>query len=190
VVPEFKDLPQYIQGDPVRLRQVLYNLLSNALKFTEAGKITLAVYQGQRQGLETLEFSIEDTGIGVDKAMQERLFRPFTQADSSTTRLFGGTGLGLGISRELIELMGGRVSLDSELGRGTCVSFWIPLKNADSTEERKTQKRIILRPRTVDKELRNATKLNNHDVREENLMHYCMQKLADGVELTSREETS
>lgn len=174
VVPDFSSLPRYVKGDPLRLRQVLHNLLANALKFTETGKITLAVYESTRNGRATLEFSVEDTGIGVDERMKNKLFRPFTQADSGTTRLFGGTGLGLMISRELVELMGGTVSLDSELGRGTCVSFWMPLVKADSAAG---ANRIILRPR---KEEKGKKKKVHNDPQAENLMNYCMQKLADG----------
>lgn len=187
VVTEFKNLPQFIRGDALRLRQVLHNILSNALKFTETGKITLAIYQSERHGRATLEFSVEDTGIGVDARMKDKIFRPFTQADSSTTRVFGGTGLGLMISRELVELMGGTMSLDSELGRGTCVSFWIPLQKETQVQEIKEEGRIILRPRRSGRAVK---PLPDNDARTENLMHYCLQKLADGTELTPREGTS
>ncbi|MCR5756661.1 MAG: hypothetical protein K6F95_01975 [Selenomonas sp.] len=190
VVPKFGDLPQFIRGDALRLRQILHNLLSNALKFTETGKITLAVYQSERRDQPTLEFSIEDTGIGVDKRMQDRLFRPFIQADNSTTRLYGGTGLGLVISKELVELMGGHMSLDSEPGRGTCVSFWIPLQAVRSSQEVQEPRRIILRPRGSKEKVKPAKKKQNGDIKAENLMHYCMQRLNDDVDLTSREETS
>lgn len=186
VVPEFRNLPQFVWGDALRLRQVLHNILANAMKFTETGKITLAVYQSERNGQPTLEFSVEDTGIGVDEHTKNKLFRPFTQADSSTTRLFGGTGLGLMISRELVELMGGTVSLDSELGRGTCVAFWIPLVKAESAQKAPEKGRIILRPRRNG----NEEKTVHKDTRTENLMHYCMQKLTDGIDLPSREESS
>jgi hypothetical protein len=114
--------------------------------------------------------------------MKNKLFSPFTQADSSTTRLFGGTGLGLMISRQLVELMGGTMSLDSELGRGTCVSFWIPLQEADSAGQ---ERRIFLRPRK-----KPADKQADTDPRTENLMHYCMQKLAADEEMAPREESS
>ena len=182
VLTDYSSLPQLVQGDPLRLRQVLHNLLANALKFTETGKITLAAYLGSRQGQPTLEFSVEDTGIGVDERMLDRIFRPFTQADSSTTRLFGGTGLGLMISRELVELMGGTISIDSELGRGTCMSFWMPLQEADSTTG---EKRIFLRPRKADG--KEGSAVLHDDPRTENLMNYCMQKMANGISLPSRE---
>lgn len=182
VTTDFSTLPRFIRGDALRLRQVLHNILANALKFTQSGRITLAVYQSVRHEQPTLEFSVEDTGIGVDARMKNKLFSPFTQADSSTTRLFGGTGLGLMISRELVELMGGTMSLDSELGRGTCVSFWIPLQEADSAGQ---ERRIFLRPRK-----KPADKQADMDPRTENLMHYCMQKLAADVEMAPREESS
>ena len=182
VTTDFSTLPRFIRGDALRLRQVLHNILANALKFTETGRITMAVYQSVRHEQPTLEFSVEDTGIGVDERMKNKLFSPFTQADSSTTRLFGGTGLGLMISRQLVELMGGKMSLDSELGRGTCVSFWIPLQKADSAGQ---ERRIFLRPRK-----KPADKQADTDPRTENLMHYCMQKLAADVEMAPREESS
>lgn len=182
VMTDFSTLPRFIRGDALRLRQVLHNILANALKFTETGRITMAVYQSVRHEQPTLEFSVEDTGIGVDARMKNKLFSPFTQADSSTTRLFGGTGLGLMISRQLVELMGGTMSLDSELGRGTCVSFWIPLQEADSAGQ---ERRIFLRPRK-----KPADKQADTDPRTENLMNYCMQKLAADEEMAPREESS
>lgn len=188
IMPDFSHLPQFVYGDGLRLRQVLHNILSNALKFTETGKITLAVYQSERHGRATLEFSVEDTGIGVDERMKDRLFRPFSQADSSTTRLFGGTGLGLMISRELVELMGGQVSLDSELGRGTCVSFWIPLQEAASDKGIQEEKRIILRPRKSGGAIKAVSPLD--EARTANLMQYCMQKLVDDKDCRPREGTT
>lgn len=190
VMSDVQNLPRFVQGDALRLRQILHNILSNALKFTETGKITLAVYQSERQGQATLEFSVEDTGIGVDERMKSRLFRPFTQADSSTTRLFGGAGLGLMISRELVEMMGGIISLDSELGRGTCVSFWIPLQLASAASSSPEEKRIILRPRQSGGKKHFSREGAFGDARTENLMHYCMQKLAYDRDELPREGTS
>lgn len=183
VLTGLEDMPRFVRGDALRLRQVLHNMLSNALKFTEKGKITLAVYKGRRNDQPTLEFSVEDTGIGIDEKVRKRLFKPFSQADSSTTRLFGGTGLGLVISRDLVELMGGTVSLDSELDRGTCLSFWIPLLEAGKAEP---ARKIILRPRN--KEEREAEQMPADDeAKAENLMHYCMQKLVAGTMRTAKE---
>ena len=144
VVPKYAGLPQFVCGDALRIRQVLHNILTNALKFTEQGKITFAVYRSERKGRPTLEFSVEDTGIGMDEHIKDKIFHPFGQADGRISRKFSGKGLGLMISRDLVELMGGTMSMDTELGRGTCVSFWIPLQEADDTAA--VGKRIVLRP--------------------------------------------
>ncbi len=144
VVPKYAGLPQFVCGDALRIRQVLHNILTNALKFTEQGKITFAVYRSERKGRPTLEFSVEDTGIGMDEHIKDKIFHPFGQADGRISRKFSGKGLGLMISRDLVELMGGTMSMDTELGRGTCVSFWIPLQEADGTAA--VGKRIVLRP--------------------------------------------
>jgi two-component system sensor histidine kinase EvgS len=111
-------------ADPVRIRQILGNFLSNALKFTEQGSVALRCRRiGGDEEHERIEFSVSDTGIGVSEAAQKKLFQPFTQAESSTTRRYGGTGLGLTICRRLAELMGGDVSMRSELGKGTTMRF-------------------------------------------------------------------
>lgn len=116
-----ENVPQYIQTDPTRLRQILLNLLGNAVKFTEFGQITLTVRHVQREGQSMLEFDVEDTGIGMEEEQASRLFHPFSQADSSTTRQFGGTGLGLTISKRFAELLGGSVELlYSTPGEGSC----------------------------------------------------------------------
>jgi len=113
-------------GDSVRLTQVLSNLLSNAVKFTDRGAVRLAI-QG---GPDGVAFSVTDTGIGFDDEVKSRLFRRFEQADASIRRRFGGTGLGLAISRSLVELMGGRISVESEPGNGSRFSFVLPLERA------------------------------------------------------------
>lgn len=144
VVPKYADLPQVVRGDALRIRQVLHHILTNALKFTEQGKITFAVYCSERKGRPTLEFSVEDTGIGLDEHIKDKIFHPFGQTGCRSTRKFAGTGLGLMISRDIVELMGGTMSMDTELGRGTCVSFWIPLQELGNTAAVGT--RIVLRP--------------------------------------------
>jgi signal transduction histidine kinase/CheY-like chemotaxis protein len=121
------DLPRRIVGDPTRLRQILINLLVNAVKFTEAGSVTLHIAS---KG-EELVFDIRDTGIGMDQAALDRLFKPFAQADDSITRKFGGTGLGLMISKELAEAMGGRIEVESTPGAGSCFRVRLPLRAAD-----------------------------------------------------------
>ena len=114
-------LPQMIQGDPTRLRQVLANLLSNAIKFTHQGQVTLDVRRTDDP--QVLEVSVQDTGIGIAPEVQQRLFEAFTQANSSITRQYGGTGLGLVISATLVQMMGGRISVTSEVGQGSTFRF-------------------------------------------------------------------
>ncbi|MGH9610591.1 MAG: ATP-binding protein, partial [Bryobacteraceae bacterium] len=118
------DLPGWVRGDSVRLRQVLQNLLENAIKFTSAGAITLS--SGLEEATEAgilLRFSITDTGIGIPLAKQEKIFEAFSQADTSSTRRFGGTGLGLTICSQLVSLMQGRIWVDSEPGKGSTFAF-------------------------------------------------------------------
>lgn len=119
-------LPRRVMGDPTRLRQVLINLLINAIKFTEHGSVEMRVAAEDGK----LHFSVRDSGIGMDEEALDRLFKPFSQADDSVTRKFGGTGLGLVISRELIEAMGGTIQVESAPGAGTCFWFWLPFKEA------------------------------------------------------------
>jgi signal transduction histidine kinase/CheY-like chemotaxis protein len=120
-----------VRGDPVRLRQVLGNLISNAVKFTERGMVTLNVRRiGETAAQHQLKFEVRDTGIGIAPEAQPRLFQAFSQADASTTRLYGGTGLGLAICKRIIELMGGRIDVQSEPGRGSTFSFEVPLLKA------------------------------------------------------------
>ena len=120
-----------VMGDPGRLRQVMTNLLTNSIKFTTEGSVTMRV-KVQKETAETVEvhFIVEDTGIGIEEEVRQRLFKPFSQADSSTARRFGGTGLGLTISKNLVELMHGQISLESKLGVGTKARFSIPFHKA------------------------------------------------------------
>ena len=118
------DVPQTLFADPDRLRQILLNLAGNAIKFTERGQVLIRVEveSGSSRGV-ILRFSVIDSGIGIPKQEQGRIFEAFTQADGSTTRRFGGTGLGLSISRQLVQLMGGRIWVESEPGRGSKFRF-------------------------------------------------------------------
>ncbi len=126
------DLPHMIKSDPHRIRQCILNLLSNAYKFTHQGQIHLTVTRITHEKLPMLRFSVRDTGIGITQESMNKLFRPFVQADSSTTRKFGGTGLGLSIVKRLIELMGGEINVESDASNGSCFWFTLPLDSVDS----------------------------------------------------------
>lgn len=122
-------LPPMLEGDPDRIKQVLLNLLNNAIKFTETGFVTLSIEINHINSQTAhLTFNVIDTGIGLSEEQQKRIFQPFTQADSSTTRRYGGTGLGLTICRHLIELMEGEIHCFSELGQGSRFWFRLPLR--------------------------------------------------------------
>ncbi|MCX5828723.1 MAG: response regulator [Deltaproteobacteria bacterium] len=126
------DVPAYLRGDPIRLRQVIVNLLGNAIKFTEVGEVVLDIKltppSVTRDDENTVElvFSVCDTGIGISQEKMRDVFERFIQADSSTTREYGGTGLGLTIAKYLVELMGGTIGVESELGKGSVFSFAVP----------------------------------------------------------------
>ena len=120
------EIPENLLGDPLRLGQILTNFVNNAVKFTERGEIRLNIELLERTGEKVqLKFSVRDTGIGMTKEQSAKLFQPFTQADMSTTRKHGGTGLGLTICRRLVELMGGRIWLESEPGVGSTFFFTV-----------------------------------------------------------------
>jgi CheY-like chemotaxis protein len=128
-------IPSRWKGDPMRIRQVLINLIGNAVKFTEQGEVSVcATAPSFPDGLEGLRFEVRDTGIGISEAAQMRLFKPFNQADSATSRRFGGSGLGLSISKKLVELMGGAIGVESAPGTGSCFWFTLPLAHSDDAE--------------------------------------------------------
>ena len=129
-------LPDSLVGDPGRLSQVLLNLLGNAVKFSEDGRVTVQV-SGEVKTTETiLRVDVIDTGIGIPEEKQKRIFESFTQADSSTTREFGGSGLGLAITSQLVRLMGGRIWVESKVGEGSTFSFVVTLANGGTTFRR------------------------------------------------------
>jgi len=141
-------LPDEIRGDPLRLTQVLINLTSNAVKFTKKGTITVNVKPLlRRDNRDYIEFCVSDTGIGLTKEQAERIFESFTQADSATSREYGGSGLGLSISKKLVELMGGSIRVESEIGKGSRFIFTIELKSTLksglSDKERREMRRYV-----------------------------------------------
>ena len=134
------DLRGWLRGDDFRLQQVLSNLIGNALKFTSQGQIKIIIApkaETKRESSDSIDirFSVEDTGIGIAESQQEKLFQPFTQADDSTTRQYGGTGLGLTICRRLVELMGGTIGVESIVGQGSAFWFVVPLAVAADKEQ-------------------------------------------------------
>ncbi len=131
------DIPERIIGDELRIGQILNNLLSNACKFTHVGKVSLEVLKtAQDKNRMELFFMVVDTGIGIDKADTDKLFKSFSQVDASVSRKYGGTGLGLNISKQLVELMGGNISVDSEINKGTMFSFsiWVDIPEDEQEE--------------------------------------------------------
>jgi signal transduction histidine kinase/DNA-binding response OmpR family regulator len=137
-------VPGMVVGDPTRLRQVLTNLLGNALKFTAAGEIVVkAEVESRDVEAMTLHFSVSDTGIGIPPEKRRQIFEPFSQADTSTTRKYGGTGLGLTVSLRLVELMGGRLWVESQPGRGSCFHFTVRLGISQQYRESPPEERNL-----------------------------------------------
>ncbi|HTO07826.1 MAG TPA: ATP-binding protein [Myxococcota bacterium] len=124
-------VPAHVEGDPTRVRQILINLVGNAIKFTEVGSVRLRVHLRDDSASARLRFEVSDTGIGITAAERAKLFRPFGQADSSTTRRYGGTGLGLTISKRLTDLLDGSIEVESEPGRGTLFRVDLPAGNLE-----------------------------------------------------------
>ena len=129
------EIPETVRGDSTRLRQVINNLVGNAIKFTESGEVALRVRVEGREGKEAVfQFTVADTGIGIPAEKQALIFDPFSQADTSTTRKYGGTGLGLTISARLVRMMGGKIWVESQVGRGSQFHFTVRLGVAESKE--------------------------------------------------------
>jgi two-component system, sensor histidine kinase and response regulator len=132
VAPE---VPEMMRGDSSRLRQIVMNLVGNSIKFTEKGEIAVKVQVERQEGADLLcRFTVADTGIGIAEDKRELVFKPFSQADTSTTRKYGGTGLGLTISTRLVEMMGGKIWVESEVGKGSQFHFTVRLGKADAKE--------------------------------------------------------
>ena len=138
------DVPEFLVGDPMRLRQVVINLVSNALKFTDQGEINITVYNNVagiaagnplKEGELELLFSVQDTGIGIPEGRQQAIFESFSQADTSTTRRFGGTGLGLTICKNLVALMNGKIWVNSSVGTGSTFMFTVRFKTSGKTRD-------------------------------------------------------
>ena len=125
------DIPELILFDEVRIRQILLNLIGNAVKFTEKGyvKLSIETVPSNKRDMRQvdLRLSIEDTGIGIPKSEKERIFQAFTQISGQSIKKYGGTGLGLSITKKLVEMMNGKISLESEVGKGSCFRVWLPL---------------------------------------------------------------
>ncbi len=144
-----EDFPETVTGDPTRIRQILVNLIGNAIKFTSEGHVTLQVQCPEKTLTHaSLRISISDTGIGIPQNKLNAIFDKFTQADASTTRKFGGTGLGLAISKHLVELMGGELTVTSELNKGSTFSFTITLPCSHEKIHRQVRKSSMLRHST------------------------------------------
>jgi signal transduction histidine kinase len=146
------DLPETMHTDPVRLRQCLFNLLSNAMKFTSKGHVMLRLSGLQKDGRSYICFVVEDTGIGIPRDKHESIFDAFSQVDGSTTREYGGTGLGLTITKELTWLLGGHLHLESEVGKGSVFKIIIPviLTSANARTARESEPQLVRSKRPVD----------------------------------------
>jgi CheY-like chemotaxis protein len=141
------DVPAVIQGDSIRIRQILSNLLSNATKFTETGSIILKVEaRPVSQSRVRIEFQVQDTGVGMDESMQSRLFRAYEQASNATGRQYGGTGLGLAISKDLATLMQGDIEVESKLGLGSKFRFYADFESTGMVSEKTPVSQIPANP--------------------------------------------
>ena len=142
-----QDMSIHLVTDPTRLTQCLVNLTSNAIKFTETGHVYINVSSEDRDGQGYVRFDVEDTGIGIPEDKQGKIFDAFTQADSSTTRKYGGTGLGLTITRKLVELLGGQLAVSSQIGKGSVFSFLLPIQPQQNEPESNQEPECV--PATV-----------------------------------------
>ena len=147
-------LPEFVVGDPGRLRQILINLIGNALKFTEEGSVTLEVKSASLEGHRySIQFAVRDTGVGISEENQKDIFEPFTQADNTITRKFGGTGLGLNIAQKLVAKMGGELEVESQEGQGSAFIFTAHFSKASDQQIEQMQEREfdVNDPETLDR---------------------------------------
>ncbi|MDM8537888.1 ATP-binding protein [Desulfobacterales bacterium HSG17] len=156
------EVPEYAIGDSFRIRQVLLNLTNNAIKFTDQGSVFIRAKQNETEQEIVLE--IKDTGIGISSEKLDVIFKPFTQADSSTSRRFGGTGLGTTISKQLVDLMGGSIGVQSKVGHGSTFSFTIPIQKAATPQIHKEK------PKTIHKVIRKGLNILLAEDLEENIL--------------------
>lgn len=158
------NVPEYVIGDELRIKQVLNNLLSNALKFTSVGKVTLEVLKTAQMGDRTeLFFIVIDSGIGIDAADKDKLFQSFSQVDASISRRYGGTGLGLNISKQLVELMGGRIGVESSKGKGSTFSFSIWVGSCEEEKNAVQHTDTINMSRYTQRELTASSQADSED---------------------------
>ncbi len=178
----FEDVPTALQGDPGRLRQILMNLIGNAIKFTDNGDVSIQVLRVEENQDEVeVRFEITDTGIGIAPESLKRLFQPFSQADSSTTRKYGGTGLGLAISKQLVELMDGTIGVNTIPEQGSQFWFTVKLKKQVSAESLDNRSNVFLQGLRV-------CCLDDHPVNRFLMMQYCIDWGMDGVEAATPTE--
>ncbi len=154
------DVPRFVRGDPARLRQIMVNLLGNGVKFTAEGSVAVTVVRKDHDP-KYLSFSVKDTGIGIAADALEKVFLPFTQADNSTSRLFGGTGLGLSICQQFVNAMGGSIEVNSIFGKGSEFCFELPLPPARSASDNEVQ-RVVHCALIVCERRRTATSIAHH----------------------------
>lgn len=169
------DLPAFVKGDPLRMRQILHNLISNALKFTSKGGITVTLRVDRSVEPPMLRYSVQDTGIGMEKSDISKLFKAFSQVDGSTTRRFGGTGLGLMIVKDLITEMKGEIHVESEPGVGSTFFFSVPCVEADGADEEIRDKTLFVAPQHTTP----AREVSGTDDDIADLLKYANDKLDD-----------
>lgn len=179
---DYEQLPHYITGDPMRLRQIFHNLLTNAVKFTTDGGITVQGEKRRQGDQAVLWFAVRDTGIGMSFEEQKKLFKPFSQVDGSTTRKFGGTGLGLMIVKDLVESMGGQIEVHSAPHCGSEFAFWMPLREAAGESEESRERTVFINTRWNKQSAGpEASEKKEEDVGDiASLLAYCEQKLDEG----------